>query len=168
MKKVHILLKSSILGIIDFFYPPFKRVFTLQIFRYLACGGTNTLLDIVLFSISYNWVFDKQNVQIGPITLSPHIAAFILAFLVTFPVGFYLSRYVVFQHSELRGRTQLSRYLLVVSGCILINYVLLKTFIEYLGWFPTPAKIITTMIVVVFSYLTQTYFSFTTSRKVKV
>ncbi|MBC7915494.1 MAG: GtrA family protein, partial [Pyrinomonadaceae bacterium] len=86
------------------------------------------------------------------------------AFFVTFPLGFYLSRYVVFQHSDLRRRTQLSRYLLVVLGCILLNYCLLKVFIESMGWYPTMAKIATTFFVVGFSYLSQTYFSFKQQR----
>ncbi len=164
MKEFHYLVRNTILHIIDFFYPLFKRFFTLQIFRYLACGGANTSLDIVLFFISYNFIFDKQNVHLGYVTLSPHIASFLLAFTVTFPLGFYLSRYVVFQHSELRKRTQLTRYFLVVLGCIFFNYAFLKFFVEHLSWYPTIAKMVTTLLVVGFSYLSQTYFSFNSKK----
>jgi uncharacterized membrane protein len=107
-------------------------------------------------------------VHLGFVTLSPHIASFLLAFTVTFPLGFYLSRYVVFRHSELRKRIQLTRYFLVVLGCIFLNYAFLKFFVEHLGWYPTIAKMVTTLLVVGFSYLSQTYFSFNSRKPVPI
>lgn len=134
----------------------------LQTFRYAACGGSNTTLDILIFFISYNFIFDKQVVHAGPIAISPHIAAFLLAFFITFPVGFYLSRYVVFTESNLRGRTQLTRYLLLVLACIALNYMFLKLFVEQFHIYPTISKILTTVVVVAFSYLTQKHYTFKT------
>jgi hypothetical protein len=43
------------------------------------------------------------------VVISPHIAAFLLAFIVSFPTGFLLMRFIVFQESALRGRVQLFR-----------------------------------------------------------
>jgi putative flippase GtrA len=165
MHKLHLIIKTSILKTVDFFYPPFKKFMPLQTFRYAACGGTNTFLDICLFSISYNFIFKKQNVFLGFVTLTPHIASFFLSFCITFPFGFYLSRYVIFQQSSLRGRVQLFRYFLVIIGCILLNYFFLKLFVDQMGWYPTFAKIVTTVFVVIFSYISQNYFSFRSSVK---
>ncbi len=134
----------------------------LQTFRYAACGGVNTMLDILIFFISYNFIFRKEVVHIGSIAISPHIAAFLAAFCVTFPVGFYLSRYVVFSESNIRGRVQLFRYFLLVLGCIALNYMFLKIFVEQLHIYPTVSKILTTVIVVAFSYLTQKHYTFKT------
>lgn len=134
----------------------------LQTFRYAACGGVNTMLDILIFFISYNFIFRKEVVHIGSIAISPHIAAFLAAFCVTFPVGFYLSRYVVFSESNIRGRVQLFRYFLLVLGCIALNYLFLKIFVEQLHIYPTVSKILTTLIVVAFSYLTQKHYTFKT------
>ena len=134
----------------------------LQTFRYAACGGFNTMLDISLFFVSYNFVFKKQVQHFGSMAVSPHIAAFICAFTITFPVGFYLSRYVVFTESSLRGRIQLFRYFLLVLACIALNYMFIKFFVEQLHIYATVAKIITTFIVVSFSYLTQKHFTFKT------
>jgi putative flippase GtrA len=92
--------------------------------------------------------------------ISPHIAAFIMAFFVTFPLGFYFSRYVVFTGSNLRGRIQLLRYFLLVLACIALNYMFLKILVEQLNIYPTVSKIITTVIVVSFSYFTQKHFTF--------
>lgn len=160
MKRLHIFIKTKILALVDFFYPPFRKFIPLQTFRYAACGGTNTVLDIFLFFISYNYILKRQNVDLGFLTLSPHIASFFMSFCITFPFGFYLSRYVIFQESELKGHIQLFRYFLVIMGCILLNYIFLKLFVDMWGWYPTPAKMATTVFVVIFSYISQTYFSF--------
>jgi len=160
MQKIHQAIRQSILQVIDFFYPLFKRVMSLQTFRYAACGGINTFLDIGLFFVGYNYVLRKQAVETPFITISPHIAALILGMSISIPVGFYLNRYVVFQQSGLKRRHQLQRYLLVVFTCILLNYVFLKFFVEFLGWYPTPSKIVTTLIVIIFSYTSQTFYFF--------
>lgn len=140
----------------------------LQTFRYAACGGGNTAFNILLYFIAYNFVLDKAVLHLGPIAISAHIAAFLMAFVITFPIGFYLSMYVVFTGSHLRRRTQLLRYFLVALGCIVLNYCLLKLFVDLLGWYPTPSMILTTLFVIVFSYLSQRHFSFQQKAKVVV
>lgn len=161
--------RNSIISFIDLFYPPFRKFIPIQTFRYLACGGGNTLLDIFLYFISYNYILEKQIIDLGFIAISPHIAAFIIAFCISFPTGFWLMRSIVFSDSTLRGRVQLFRYFLLVAVCIILNYVFLKLFVEQWGIYPTPSKMLTTVIVVSFSYLTQKHFTFRTgSEKLKV
>jgi putative flippase GtrA len=132
----------------------------LQTFRYAACGGGNTMLDIFMFYISYNFILQKQVVHFGIIAISPHIMAFIIAFLISFPTGFLLMRYVVFPDSTLRGRIQLFRYFLLVLVCVLLNYIFIKLFVEQFNIYPTISKMLTTIIVVTFSYLTQKHYTF--------
>lgn len=149
---------------IDFFYPPFSKVMNKLTFRYAACGGANTLLDIFLYFIAYNFIFQKQNVELPFVTISPYIAAFLFSFVFTFPIGFALSRYVVFQGSSMTGKASLFRYFLTVIGAILLNYFFIKLFVERFGFYPTIAKICTTVIVVIFSYISQSYFTFKVRR----
>ncbi|HSF46140.1 MAG TPA: GtrA family protein [Chitinophagaceae bacterium] len=156
-------MKNLIINTIDFFYPPFRALMDKKTFRYLACGGGNTLLDIFIYFISYNFILKKQIVQLPMVAVSPHIGAFIIAFSITFPIGFMLMRNVVFPDSTVRGRIQLVRYLMMVGVCIILNYIFLKLFVEQFGFYPTVAKILTTCIVVVFSYLTQRHFTFKAS-----
>lgn len=160
MKKLHLVFSATILQVVDFFYPLFRRFMPLQTFRYAACGGFNTALDIFLFFVGYNYVFNKLPVHVGALTMAPHIAAFLFAFCFTFPIGFYLSRYVVFQVVTVNKRTQLTRYFAVVSACVLLNYLFLKLFVDGWGWYPTPSKLLTTVFVVAFSYLSQKHFTF--------
>lgn len=142
------------------FYPPFKRFMPEQTFKYAATGGANTALDIILFFLFYNFVLNKELVDLGFIAISPHIAAFIMSFIVTFPIGFILAKYISFPGSFLRKRIQFFRYGLSVSGSILLNYVFLKLFVEVCEWYPTPSKIVTTLIAILFSYTAQKYFTF--------
>lgn len=160
MKAVHHKIRSLILQVIDLFYPLFKRFMPLQMYRYAACGGGNTAFNILLYYIIYHYVLKEQVLELRYIAFEPHIAAFIMAFCVTFPIGFYLSMYVVFQGSYLRRRVQLVRYFLVAIACVILNYILLKLFVEGMGWYPTPSLMVTAGIVVLFSYLSQRHFSF--------
>ncbi|MCS6819692.1 MAG: GtrA family protein, partial [Chitinophagales bacterium] len=98
------------------------------------------------------------------IAISPHIGAFLLAFSITFPLGFYLMRTVVFTDSYLRGRVQLFRYFSVVMFSLFLNYIFIKFFVEVCHFYPTVSKIITTAIVIVFSYFSQRKFSFAGNR----
>ena len=132
----------------------------LQTFRYAACGGGNVVLDICLYFISYNFIFKKQVVDLGFIAFKPHIAALLVSSFITIPVGFLLSKYVVWTASSVRGRIQLFRYLVIVAINILLNYLFIKLFVEQLHFYPTIAKIVTTAIVVLFSYLSQKHYTF--------
>lgn len=154
---------SFIENIIDFFYPPFSRIMNRLTFRYAACGGGNTILDILIFYLSFHFLFHEQVVQLGFMAIKPHKAAFLVAFLITFPIGFLLMRNVVFQGSAIRGRTQLIRYFLTVLICLILNYIFLTLFVEYLHIYPTIAKIMTTLIVMLFSYTSQRFFTFKVS-----
>ena len=140
----------------------------LQTFKYAATGGMNTALDIFLYFISYNFILKKQVVELGFYAISPHIAAFLMSFSITFPTGFLLAKFISFPGSFLRKRIQLLRYGMTVTGSIILNYIFLKLFVEHFGWYPTPSKILTTLIVIVFSYTAQKYFTFRTDNNKSV
>lgn len=161
LKRLHYKIKSTILILVDFFYPPFKRILPVQTFRYAVCGGGNAALNILLFSSFLHFVYEKQLVYLPlGLVLTPYVASFISAFVITFPIGFYLSLFVVFPGSHLRRRVQLFRYFMIVMCNILLNYTLLKIFVEVFHWYPTPAYIIDYALVIAFTYFSQRYFSF--------
>ncbi|MHB1920938.1 MAG: GtrA family protein [Chitinophagaceae bacterium] len=154
------MMRKFILSVIDLFYPLFSKWINLQTFRYLACGGFTTFLDILVFFLSFHFILHEKMVHLGVVTISPYIAAFMMSFCISFPTGFMLSKYIVFQQSNLQSRIQLFRYFVLVGCCILLNYVFLKFFVEQCHFFPTVAKLITTVFVAFFSYLTQKNFTF--------
>lgn len=154
-------MRKLILNIIDFFYFPFiARWITKRTFRYIACGGTSTSLDLLVFYLSYHFIVKEQMVHLPFVTVSGYIAAFIIAFCVSFPIGFVLSKYVVFPESYLKGRVQLIRYLLIVGGNILLNYILLHLFVGFFHFYPTVAKALIIVLGASFSYFSQKYFTF--------
>ncbi|MFT3679530.1 MAG: GtrA family protein [Ferruginibacter sp.] len=157
-------MQKFITGIIDFFYPPFRRLMPLHTFRYAACGGGNVVLDIFLYFISYNFILHKQNLDIGFYAFKPHVAAFLISLAVTLPVGFLLSKYVVWTESEVKGRVQLFRYIMIVLVNIFLNYALIKLMVEYWGFYPTIAKTCTTAIAIALSYMGQKHFTFKVNR----
>ena len=153
-------MRKKIIDFIDFFYFPFKKIMPLQTFRYAVCGGSNMLLDIALFYISFNFILHKQILDLGFISLKPYNAALGMAFCITFPLGFFLNKYIVFNQSYLNSYVQLFRYILIVAINLLLNYLILNLLIQYLHFFPTIAKIFATAIIVIFSYLSQKNFTF--------
>ncbi|MBX3254441.1 MAG: GtrA family protein [Chitinophagaceae bacterium] len=153
-------MKKIITSLLDSLYVPVRKLLDKQTFRYIACGGGNTLLDILIYFVSYNFILKKQIVHTPVISISPYIAAFMISFIITFPIGFYLMRNIVFPGSHLRGRIQLFRYFMLVVICVLLNYLFIKLFVERFHMYPTIAKIVTTAIVISFSYLTQRNYTF--------
>lgn len=152
--------RDFILPIIDFFYPPFKRLMNIQTFRYAASGGGNTLLGLAVYYVSFKFIFAEKVFHFGIYAFKDHIAALIVSFCVTFPVGFFMAKYVVFSDSNMKGRIQLFRYLMVCLFNLALNYLLLKILVEKFNIYPVFAQVLTICIVVLFSYVAQRNYSF--------
>ena len=159
-------LSQIITKIVDFFYRPFSKYIPQQLFRYAACGGGNMVLDWVLYFLFYNFIIGHDLIYIRfPISdftlcLTPHILTLLIVFPITLFTGFWLNKYVTFTQSSLRGYKQLWRYFLIVIINLLINYLGLKLLVEICGVYPTPSKMIITIITVIVSFFGQKYFSF--------
>jgi len=159
-------LGEWIRDIINIFYFPFiKKVLPQETFLYAATGGSNLVLDTILYFLFYHFVIGKEIVDLGFIAISPHIAAFLMVLPITFSTGFLLAKYVTFTQSTLKGKKQFFRYGLSVVGSVVLNYILLKVFVEYFKFYPTPSKVLTTSIVVVYSFIIQKFFTFKTGKK---
>ena len=156
-------IQTLIISILDWTHKPFKGFIPTETFRYAATGGGNTVLDIFLYFVFYNFVFLKENVDLEIVVLSPHIAALFFVFPITFLTGFLLSKYITFTESPFRGQKQLIRYGISVGGAIILNYLLLKLFVDGFGIYATLSKVLATPIVIAYSYIMQKYFTFKTA-----
>jgi putative flippase GtrA len=152
--------RDLLLPVIDFFYPPFRRLMNLQTFRYAASGGANTLLGFLIYFISYTYIFTEKEVHFWVTAFKSHSAALFLSFCITFPIGFFMAKYVVFSDSKMKGRVQLFRYFMICLFNLVLNYIILKILVERFNVYPVLAQVITTSIVIIFSYLAQRHFSF--------
>ena len=165
-------LSQIITKIVDFFYRPFEKYIPQQLFRYAACGGGNMVLDWVLYFVIYNFVIGHELVYItlpsafnlsplaSQICLTPHIMSLLIVFPITLLTGFWLNKYVTFTQSSLRGYKQLWRYILIVIVNLLVNYFGLKIFVELCDFYPTPSKMLITIITIAISFFGQKYFTF--------
>jgi putative flippase GtrA len=157
-------MRKTLLSLIDFFYPPFSRWLSLHTFRYIASGGTTLMTGIVVYYVAYNFILKQQNVRIGSLLVTAPIAALAIESIITFAVGFILNKYLVFTQSNLKGRIQLFRYGSVVATNILLNYAFIKVLVEAFHFYPTIAKILTSLILAFFSYFSQKHFSFSVKK----
>lgn len=162
-------LAQIITDTIRFFYKPFRKIFPEELFRYAACGGGNMLLDWVLYFVIYNFVVGHNLVYIplhcavfgrNEICITPHIMTLCIVFPITLFTGFWLNKYVTFTQSSLHGGRQLIRYIAIVIVNLAINYAGLKVLVEDAGLYPTPSKMIVTVVTVAVSFFGQKYFSF--------
>jgi putative flippase GtrA len=152
--------RDLILPVIDIFYPIFRKLMSLQAYRYAACGGMNTLIGFAAYFISFKYILHERNLHFGFYAFKPHVAALFISFLFTFPFGFFLMKYVVFTDSNMKGRIQLFRYFMLYLFNLAVNYLLLKVFVEVMHVYPIFAQIITTFIIIIFSYIAQRNFTF--------
>lgn len=153
-------MQKTLIFIIDSFYFLFKRFLPLKTYRYAVCGGSNLVFDMVLYFLCYNFVLRKQNIDLYFTVLSPHIASLFFVFPITFLTGFALNKYITFQESNIPGRVQLFRYLLVGLSGFVLSYCCMKLLVDLLGLYPTPSRFITIVVAVIYSYILQNKFSF--------
>ena len=154
-------LVAVITKAIDFVYiKPLRRVFSQEVFSYLACGGITAVLDAVWYYIIYHYIVCERFIDLGVVVMSPHIAALCVVFPITFFTGFWLNRNVAFRITDISTLPQLAKYALTVVGSILLNYACMKLLVEGCGIWATPSKIITTAICAVYSFLAGRHFTF--------
>ncbi len=153
-------IRNLILPVLDFFYPLFRRLMPIQTFRYMGSGLANTVLGWVSYYITFRFILRRQDFHFGFFAFKSHIAALFVSFCISFVVGFFLMKYVVFDDSKIKGRVQLFRYLMVNVFNLFMNYLLLKIAVEIWHIYPVFAQVGTTTVIILFSYLAQRHFTF--------
>lgn len=155
---------QRIIRLVDVLYiKPLHSLISRNMFAYGLCGASNMVLDTLWYYVIYHYIIAERFIDLSFVVVSPHIASLILVFPITFFTGFWLNRNIAFRVTEFSSRRQLIRYTLSVIGSILINYACMKLFVEQLNIWPTPSKILTTIISVAYSYLIGKYYTFRTS-----
>lgn len=153
--------RSLISQFVDSFYVgPLRKWLVPPVFRYLFCGAMNAALDAVWYFVIYHFIVCERFTDLGFVVMSPHIMSLCIVFPITFLTGFWLNRNVAFRVVNVKCGRQLARYLMSVAGAIILNYVCMKSLVEYCFVWPTVAKICTTLICAVYSYLIGRYYTF--------
>ncbi|MBQ2703520.1 MAG: GtrA family protein [Alistipes sp.] len=154
-------LAQFITRVIDALYvKPVAAIVPQQLWRYGVCGVTNMALDALWYFVIYHFVICKRFIDVGFVVVSPHIASLVLVFPITFFTGFWLNRNVAFRSTSIGHGRQLWRYALSVAGAIAINYFSMKLLVEACDVWPTPAKMLTTVLSSIYSFLAAKFFTF--------
>ncbi len=158
------VVARGIIRLLDWIYDRFvPSLFPREVVRYLICGvGNYIVFDAVLYFVIYHYVIAKAYVDVAVIDLfiSPHVAALILTFPITFLTGFWLNRNVAFRSTERAVSSQIVRYAMTVMGSILLSYLSLKVFVEYFDIWATPAKVLSSIVTSLYSYLVARFYTF--------
>ena len=154
-------LANKLIQIVDLLYiKPIHGLISRTLFGYGLCGALNMMLDVVWYFLIYHYVVCENYVDFGLVVMSPHILSLFIVFPITFFTGFWLNRYVAFRATKASSKTQLVRYALSVVGSVVINYLCMKLFVEVCVIWPTPSKMLTTVVSVCYSYLMARYVTF--------
>lgn len=151
---------SSLLDLL--YFAPISRFIDSKTFRYFACGVMNYILfDAIIYYLIYHYFVGLNNdVNLSIIVISPHVASLMLTFPITFLSGFWLNRYVAFQATTSPARSQIIRYGISVAGSIIISYLSLKILVEVAHIWATPAKVLSSVVTAMYSYLMARFFTF--------
>ncbi|WP_069658741.1 GtrA family protein [Arcticibacter eurypsychrophilus] len=153
-------MRKAVLTCIDFFFPPFSKWISRDTFRYLATGGFTFATGIVVYYLAYNYILEQKDIRLSKLLVTAPIAALAIESIVTFLIGFFLNKYLIFTDSKLKGRIQLFRYGSIVGTNLILNYAFMKLMVEAFAFYPTIAKILTSIILAIFSYFSQRHFTF--------
>jgi putative flippase GtrA len=163
MRNTFIAIGNIIRRIIDFFYPPFQKYLSIQLFRYGLTGATNLVFDWFLYFLIYNFVLRHEMLNLGIVTLSSHIATMTIKIPIVLFSGFLLQKYVTFSASNKSGKTQLIRYSTVFLINLVINYLGLKILVDILDFWPTPSNMIISILTIFLSFFSQKNYTFKTA-----
>ncbi|MFC5624362.1 GtrA family protein [Algoriphagus winogradskyi] len=157
------LLSRAIEAFLQLFYPLFRKWLAYDVYAYLAVGAINTALNILLFAVLYEFILPKEGWVILDYSIASYTLALLIAFFVTIPTGFWLSKNFAFKSAPSGGKKttkQLFKYILVVGQGLGSDYLILKGLIVFFEMEPTLAKIFSTVIVLTVNFLLQKYFTF--------
>ncbi len=153
---------SIITRLIDLLYLPIVRRFVSRIsLRYFVCGVCNyVLFDAAVYYLVYHYVVGCRDVSVASFVVSAHVASLIVVFPITFLTGFWLNRYVAFNVTQPTISSQIAKYALSVAGSILLSYVALKFFVERVDVWATPAKMLSSVVTAIYSYIIARFYRF--------
>lgn len=159
-------LAKRLINIVDALYiKPLHGLVSRNLFGYGLCGAVNMSLDILWYYLVYHYLVCERFIDMGFVVMSPHILSLFIVFPITFFTGFWLNRNVAFRTTTTSTNKQLIIYALTIVGSILINYACMKLFVEVCSIWPTPSKMLTTVVSVCYSYLMARHITFAPNSK---
>ena len=108
-----------------------SRLFQNKLFRYFISAGLATWVDITVYFLAYNYLYQKSDIGVFNVyTISAATASLFLSYTMGLLTNFLITRYLVFNDSELEFHKQLFRYVLVA---MLVHVAAYRVGFEFWG-----------------------------------
>lgn len=143
-----------------------QQVFSSKIFRYFISAGLATWVDVVIYFLSFNYLYQKNDIDLfGHYTVSAATASLMLSYTCGLLTNFTITKWIVFSESELATHKQLFRYVLVALLVLVLNYFLMRLLIRDFSWYPTVARAVSAVGIGLISFVIHKTFSFRVGMK---
>jgi putative flippase GtrA len=143
-----------------------KAILKSKVFRYFISAGIATWVDITVYFVAFNYIYQKSNIDLFSVyTVSAPTASLILSYTMGLITNFLITKFLVFNESELATHHQLLRFVLVALFILMLNYFFMHFLINNFGWFPTIARGTSAITIGMLSFLIHKSFSFKMGKK---
>lgn len=138
---------ESVLKSMNIKLDPARESLLIQIFKFVIVGGIATIIDWLIYFILYKFI-----------KLEPIIAN-IISFSVSVVYNYYASCKYVFKVNKEKSKTrQFTEFIIFSLIGLGINELLIFIFVNKLSWNAMLVKILATIIVMVFNFITRKKF----------
>ncbi|MBL7922720.1 MAG: GtrA family protein [Bacteroidia bacterium] len=138
-----------------------KNLLQSKIFRYFVSAGLATWVDITVYFLAFNYLYQKTDIDLfGKMVVSAPSASLLLSYTLGLLTNFTITKFLVFKESELSTHKQLFRYVLVALLILALNYLLMRFLIRQMDWYPTLARAFSAISIGVLSFMVHRSFSF--------
>lgn len=138
---------ESVLKSMNIKLDPARESLLIQIFKFVIVGGIATIIDWLIYFILYKFI-----------KLEPIIAN-IISFSVSVVYNYYASCKYVFKVNKEKSKTrQFTEFIIFSLIGLGINELLIFIFVNKLSWNAMLVKILATLIVMVFNFITRKKF----------
>lgn len=143
-----------------------KQIFQSKIFRYFISAGIATWVDVTVYFIAFNYIYQKSDINLfNKMVVSASTASLILSYTMGLMTNFVITKFLVFKESELETYKQLFRYIIVAMVILVLNYTMMQFLIRKLEWYPTIARAVSALTIGVLSFVIHKTFSFKVPKK---
>lgn len=137
-----------------------KKAYRSKAIRYIVSGGTATVVDVFSFFVIYNYILNKEHLHLSHIIIGAHIVSLCASFTLGLITNFLITKYFVFNESNLRGREQFVRYILVAAITFVGNYFMMKLLVDVFNVWPTLARLFAVGSIALLSFRLHKVFTF--------
>jgi len=139
----------------------FTRIFDSRIFRYFISAGLATWVDVVVYFLAFNYLYEKTDIVFSEgIVIASTTASLVMSYTAGLITNFTLTKMLVFKESDLQTHQQLFRYVLVALLVLALNWLMMRFLIRSLEWYPTVARGTSAILIGVLSFSIHKVFSF--------